>query len=236
VNGRKMDLDFLATTQARETDSFLQIKRAQWIGDVLGEERAFGLLSDNPAFWNGVALYLQRAIVEEAKAVTLAAVGEDIGESNEPGVEDSVEATSTTEEEQINVVGGTITIPAAACSKPTENTGKIIFMPSNQGGMQLHYKRTGGHEVFEYTFEAPAAGKYALNARVVTPSWRQHLLVKVNGDEQPIDVELPHTVGMWDQTEPVEITLVKGQNVLSFSREGDAKGLTIKDFTLKPIK
>jgi len=39
---------------------------------------------------------------------------------------------------------------------------------------------------------------------------------------------------MWDTTQPVEISLVKGKNVLRFSREGATKGLTIKDFTLTP--
>ncbi len=85
---------------------------------------------------------------------------------------------------------------------------------------------------FEYTFDAPAAGRYALTARVVTPSWKQHLLVTANGAEEPIDIALPFTVGMWEETEPVEITLAKGLNILRFTHEG-GKGTTIKDFTLK---
>jgi hypothetical protein len=42
---------------------------------------------------------------------------------------------------------------------------------------------------------------------------------------------------MWETTSPVEITLVKGRNVLRFSHisDGYAKGVTIKDFALKPI-
>ncbi|MHC4199584.1 MAG: carbohydrate-binding protein, partial [Planctomycetota bacterium] len=127
-------------------------------------------------------------------------------------------------------------IPAAACSKPTNSTRKIIFMESNLGGMQLHYGRLGNHEEFQYAFDAPEAGKYALTARVVTPSWKQHLLVAANGAKEPTDIALPFTVGMWDRTQPVEVTLVKGRNVLRFSREGSVKGVTIKDFTLKPMK
>ena len=108
-------------------------------------------------------------------------------------------------------------------------------MESNLGGMQLHYNRIGTPEEFEYTFDAPAAGKYALTARVVTPSWKQHLLVAVNDAKEPIDIALPFTVGMWDKTQPVEVSLVKGRNVLRFSRNEPVKGLTIKDFTLKPL-
>jgi hypothetical protein len=37
---------------------------------------------------------------------------------------------------------------------------------------------------------------------------------------------------MWEETEPVEITLAKGKNILRFTHQG-GKGTTIKDFTLK---
>ena len=126
------------------------MKRAQWVGDVMGEERTFGFLSGNPAFWNGVALYRQRAIIQEAKAVALAAVGEDIGEANESKEKDVIEDVTLTEADRKIVVGqeGVITIPAVACSKPTNSTGKIIFMESNLGGKQLHYSRNGQPEEF----------------------------------------------------------------------------------------
>ena len=233
------DLDFLANTQARAAgEPYMRVKRAQWIGDVLSEPRTFGFLSGSPAFWYGVALYTQRGIIEDAKAKTLAAVGTDIGEANETKEKvDIVKAALTDADRKVVVDSrGVITIPASATSKPTKSTGKIIFMASNLGGKQLHYSRNGKHEDFEYTFDAPAAGKYALTARVVTPSWKQHLLLSVNGAAKPIDIALPFTVGMWDTTQPVEISLVKGKNILRFSREGATKGLTIKDFTLTPVK
>ncbi len=233
------DLNFLATTQARATgEPYLRVKRAHWVGDVVGEKRTFGFVGGDPDFWNGVALYTQRGIIEDARAKTLAAVGEELGEANESKVKYATETATVTEEDRKIAVAddGTITIPAAACTRPTSSTRKILFMPSNLGGMQLHYTRTGRPESFEYTFDAPAAGRYALTARVVTPSWRQHLLVSANGAEEPVDIALPFTVGMWGTTEPVEVSLVKGRNVLRFSREEPVKGLTIKDFTLTPLK
>ncbi len=234
------DLDFLANTQAREhPEAFLQVKRAQWIGLVLGEKPVYGFLSGDPAFWHGVALYRQRAIIERAKAVVLDAVGTDIGEANESQVKEKITASAVTDEDRKIAVGkdGVISIPAVACSKPTNNTQKIKFMPSNRGGMQLHYGRLGGHEEFEYTFEAPAAGTYKLVAKVVTPSWKQHLFVAANGAEKPVDISLPFTVGMWDETEPVEVALVEGRNVLRFSRQHEGlKGVTIREFTLTPAR
>jgi len=241
VMGRNKDLDYLAITQARNNqEAYRAVKRAQWIGDVVGEPRTFGFLSGSPAFWNGVALYTQRAIIEEAKAVALAAVGEELGEANESDVEYAIETATVTEADRKIAVtaGGVITIPAVACSKPTSSTGKIIFMPSVLGGMQLHYSRSGSPEEFEYTFDAPTAGKYTLTARVVTPSWQQHLLIAANDAKELADIALPHTVGMWEETEPVEIELLKGTNVLRFSHKSDGheKGVTIKDFTLTPVK
>jgi len=241
VGGRRIsDLDFLAMTQARMTgEPYMQVLRAQWIGDVMDEPRTFGFLTGDPAFWNGVALYTQRKIIRDADAKTLAAVGEDIGEANETKEKVEIaEVTLSAEDRAITVDdNGVITIPAAASSKPTESTGKILFMPSNLGGKQLHYSRTGDPEDFEYTFDAPEAGKYALTARVVTPSWKQRLTVTTNGSN-PVDIALPFTVGMWDVTEPVEVTLQQGSNVLTFSREHDQglKGVTIRDFTLTPVK
>ena len=239
VKGRNKDLDFLAITQARTIEkAYLQVKRAQWVGDVMGEKRTFGFGSGDPAFWNGVALYRQRGIIQESKAVALAAVGTDIGEANESKVKEAIKAATIAKEDSKIVVGndGVITIPAVACSKPTNSTRKIVFMKSNLGGMQLHYNRTGRGETFEYTFDVPAGGKYKLSARVVTPSWKQHLQVAANGAAEPTDMALPFTVGMWEKTAPVEVNLVKGRNVLRFSRTEPVKGLTIKDFTLTPVK
>ena len=42
-------------------------------------------------------------------------------------------------------------------------------------------------------------------------------------------------VGMWDKTEPVEIDVVKGRNVLRFSRPDATAGVTIREFTLTPV-
>jgi len=233
------DLDFLATTQARMAgDSYLQVKRLQWIGDVMGEPRVFGLLSKaKPGFWYGVSLYKQKEIIATVKAKTLAAVGEDIGEANETKEKvDITKVTMTDADRKISIdAKGVISIPAAATSKPTKSTGKIIFMNSHLGGKQLHYSRTGGHQSFEYTFDAPATGKYRLSARVATPSWKQNLLLVVNDTKQRITIPLPHTVGLWGQSAPVVIELEKGKNLLSFSRAGEVKGVSIKDFTLTPV-
>jgi len=236
------DLDFLATTQARANmTAYMEVKRAQWIGDVLGEKPVYGLHDKGtPGFWYGVSLYQQQKVIKDSKAVVLAAVGENLGEANETGEKEVVKAATLTDaDRKITVAGdGTITIPAVATSTPKNSTGKIRFLPSHLGGMQLHYNRTGGPEDFEYTFDAPAAGDYSLTAKVVTTSPNQHLLLTANGASTPVDVAVPHTVGQWETTPAVRVALAKGKNVLKFSHSatGAAKGVTIKEFALVPVK
>lgn len=242
----RSDWDFLATSKARvNKDSFLQVKRAQWIGDVYGEKRVYGLNSDKPAFWNSLSLNLQRKFNENSNTVTLAAVGTDIGEANESRIKEKVrKASVSAADRKISIASnGVITIPATACSKPTNSTGKIKFMNSFQEGMQLHYEQNGRAQDFEYTFISPAAGKYLLCAQVATPTWKQQLFVSANGSKQSIDLELPHTLGLWEKTKSVLINLTKGKNTLHFSRGKEVttdgrrhKGITIKEFTLTPLK
>jgi len=233
------DLDFLATTQARAVGrDFIQVKRAHWIGSVVGEQWTPGENAKQPpGFWNGVALLTQRKLIEAAGAKALAAVGEDIGEANVSKEKEIYAAVKITDADRAVTTGkdGTITIPAVATTKPTASTGNFLFMASPLGGAQLHYGRSGGPQDFEYAFDAPAAGRYRLNARVVTPSWKQSLTVTANDAGQPVAMPLPFTVGMWETTEPVAIDLVKGRNVLRFSRPDATAGVTIKEFSLTPV-
>jgi len=233
------DTDFLAMTQARMVAAaYPEVQRAQWVGTAVGEKRASGFGAVASGFWNGVALYRQRAIIEKAKAVTLAAVGTDIGEANESKEKESYKTVTVTEPDRKIVTGqdGGITIPAVACSNPTTSTGKIRFMKSYPGGLQMHCNRLGNAEPFEYSFDVPAAGQYALSARVVTVSPDQHLLVAANDAREPVDIAAPYTIGKWEQTQPVEITLVKGKNVLRFTRNEPVRGMSIKEFKLMPVK
>ncbi|MEZ5301996.1 MAG: SUMF1/EgtB/PvdO family nonheme iron enzyme [Verrucomicrobiales bacterium] len=140
----KADKDFLATTQARaDADAFLKVKRAQWVGDALGEKRAFGEAEENPAPWNALALRTQRAIIEASKAKTLGALGEDLGEANESTAAQKVIASPVTEQDKAisAAADGTITIPAAAYSSPKGNTRDVQAMKSFGGGLQVFLPR-----------------------------------------------------------------------------------------------
>lgn len=140
----KNDKNFLATTQARaNATEFLKVKRGQWAGDVTGEKAIYGEDQGAPGFWYGASLRTQREIIEKSSAKTLAALGEELGESNEPTVAEKLMAASVSPEDKRITYGpnGVITIPAAAFTKPSGSTGDVMAMKSFEGGMQVFYPR-----------------------------------------------------------------------------------------------
>jgi hypothetical protein len=222
------DLDFLATTQARAVgEPYLQVKRAQWVGDVLGEKQVFGFSCGEPGLWYGMSLYRQRAIVEQAKAKTLAAVGTNLGEANESAETKAaavVKAAVTDADKKVVVASnGVITIPAPACS------GSVQPMKSFLGGLQAYCAG-----IFNCEVEAPSPGKYQLTARVVTVRDGGKVQPTVNNGKAAADMVIPYTGGRWEQTPPVEVRLVQGKNTLAFSKP--ERGFTFKDITLTPVK
>jgi len=130
---------------------------------------------------------------------------------------------------------GTITIPVAACRSP-KNGEKIRFMESIDGGMQVHYSLSGRRpELLSYTVDIPRAGKYGFTAHVCSVTVDRQFLLRVNR-RTLVDVDIPYTKADWMDTEPVELELKEGRNRISFTQYAPNKGLSIKEFKLKPVK
>ena len=223
--------DFLLETQARaHGQDYLKVLRAQWISRILGEEAYNDRKGVAGGFWSSIAHHQTAAIA--ATAVGLGPLGQELGEANESKEDRKVEQGKPTGADQKIVIGrdGVITIPAVAHSKPT---GSFAAMKSFSGGMQLHC--TGGYKA-EYDFKAPSAGKYALSVLLVTVQQGQKLVVAANDPKAPIEIAVPYTIGKWQQTKPVEVTLAKGGNVLHCALQAGSRGVTIKEFTLTPVK
>ena len=224
-------MDFLLESQARQfPKDFMKVLRAQWLGDAFGQTRFNGNHLGVGGFWPALALAEERAIVaaKHPRVAQRTSPNHFWGPVTIPAADKRIEMFAS----------GKIVIPAVACTQPTNNTEKIRFMKSDLGGMQLHYAHLGKPQTFVYTFDAPAAGKYNLTARVVTVTIDQESLLTVNGAKTPIGIPVPYTAGMWGKTKPVQVALVKGRNVFSFARDNtkDVRGVTIKDFTLTPVK
>jgi hypothetical protein len=219
----------------------MRVKRAQWIGALVGEEPKLGFISlskkkpgteEKPVFWNELALHEQNRIIArlESKRGTSSSTA-------------SVAAKAPVATGKVTVdEKGVITIPSAACSNPTESTKTlfrgecpdlVVFVKNTSGDTLLHLSRySTPDDSFEYTFDTPRGGKYQLVASLVTPKPNQRLFAAANGGAA-VEMTLPYTIGMWDKTAPVEIELKAGKNALKF--HGPAR-VTIKGFTLTPVE
>lgn len=223
--------DFLLETQAREHGpDYLKVLRAQWISRVLGEPQYNDRKKITGGFWSSMAHYQMGVLA--STAVALGPLGQELGEANEPQGKQKVEQPKLIEGDKKVVIApnGVITIPTVAFTKPS---GYHAAMRSYAGGMQLHC--TGGFKA-DYAVEVPQAGKYALTARVVTVQEGQKFLLAANDAKAPVEIAVPYTLGKWQQTKPVEISLVPGKNTIHFSLQDGSRGVTIKEFLLTPLK
>jgi len=148
------DVDFLSSSKARKDEkAFLRVKRAQWIGDVFGEKRVYGendpslrfnsQVTLKPHFWNQMALQAQREIISDLKAVTLEALGADLGESNEPTIAQQILSTPISADDKVIRYSqdGVISIPAAAYTQTSGQPREVLAMKSFEGGMQIFLPR-----------------------------------------------------------------------------------------------
>ena len=246
-----IDLNFLASSQARNHPSdFLRVKRAQWIGTVVGEAPMLGLVvsgapnkagnnnakksaeQEKPGFWTYLALHEQQRVIANLPS-----------DANKKPVSKPAETPAPVATGTITTdASGVITIPASACSHPTQSTQAayrsglrdlVTFLKNSSGDTYLRLSRFATEsDSFEYTFTAPGAGTYQLTAKVATPHWDQVLHVSTNGGE-PVPFALPYTKALWDTTEPVKIQLKQGENVLKF--HGPAR-VVAHHFILAPAK
>jgi len=96
---------------------------------------------------------------------------------------------------------------------------------------------TGTASHFEYKVNVTKAGRYALTAEVVTMNYKQSLTLKVNGDATEHTLELPFTLGGWQDSPAIIVELKAGDNTLEFFRQNPPQyGISIKEFRLKPIQ
>lgn len=236
INGMP-PMDFLLKSQAQEDpEGFKQVLMCEWLGGALGEDapRDYG---SSGGFWRLLGFYKQQAIVEDQKIEDIGTTGEELAESNVSSEKEDVAQIEIPEEFRKIIVAedGTITIPVAACRSP-KNGEKVRFMESIDGGMQVHYGLQGQRpELLSYAVELAEAGNYEFTAHVCTVTMDRQFLLRVNR-RTLVEVDIPYTKADWMDTKPVEIELKEGRNRISYTHYAPNKGVSIKEFKLKPVK
>jgi formylglycine-generating enzyme required for sulfatase activity len=230
-------MEFLLLSQAQEDpEGFKKALMCEWLGKALGEAAPSNYGSSG-GFWSLLGLYKKHAIVEDEKIKDIGATGEELAESDVSTEKEEIEKIEIPEKfRKITMAeDGTITIPVAACKSP-ENGEKIRFMESFDGGIQAHYGLMGQRpELFSYSINVPKAGKYELTAHVCTVTVDRQALLRVNR-RTLLDIDIPFTRADWMDTEPVELDLKEGRNRIGYTHYTPNKGVSIKHFTLKPVK
>ncbi len=228
-------MEFLLESQAQQDPQGLkQALMCEWLGNALGEAAPSNYGSSG-GFWRLLGFYRKQAIVEDQKIEDIGSTGADLAESNVSSEKEEIEQIKIADKfRKITLAeDGTITIPVAGCRSP-KNGEKIRFMESIDDGMQLHYSLGGSRpELLSYTVNTPKAGKYEFTAHVCTVTVERQFLLRVNR-RTLVDVDIPYTKADWMDTEPVILDLKEGRNTLMFTLKTPNKGISIKQFKLKP--
>jgi hypothetical protein len=102
--------------------------------------------------------------------------------------------------------------------------------------MQLHYQRLGSQpEILKYSVEVPSAGKYEMTMNVCTVSEEDPVIARLNR-RTIVNTILPYTKGTWQRTKPETIELREGRNTIQFTYRAPNRGVSFKDFQLKPLE
>ncbi len=219
---------FLQETQAREhTEHYIKVLRAQWVSRALNEPQYNDRRKVAGGFWSNLSNDISAHLA--STAVSLGPLGQELAEANEPEDKKANNTNASASGEKPELLpDGSIRIPAAAFSKPD---GKYSSMKSIDEGFQIH--AFGGFKA-QYEMEVSKAGKYEFTAQVATVQTDQVFLLSVDASSQPMESPVPYTKGLWQNTEPMVIELSEGKHVINFGLKAGSRGVTIKDFKLKP--
>jgi hypothetical protein len=218
---------FLLEAQARaHTGEHIKVLRAEMVSRILGEPAYNERRNVDGGFWSRVALFQSRGLA--ANAPDLGALGQELAEANESEQKLQSE-TAAKADREIQEKDGVFTVPAVAHK---ETSGKSATMRSFAGGMQIH--AFGGFKT-EYKINTSRPGNYLLTAKVATAQTGQVFHFTVNNGEA-VEQPVPYTIGLWQTTEALPVTLKSGTNNLHFEIAEGSRGVTIKEFTLTPAK
>jgi len=243
--GDRAGPDFFLEAQARESRAdFQKILRGSWVAEALGEPPV-GMNWDKEGShsgygqggpWGALMLYAKKISVAKTPVAPRA-----VGPSLVPTKAAALIAKWPTKQPTPTVIygsDGTITIPAAAFTSKNRSAS-MTTMPSMGPGEQLLHNGCAssvgppclnpGSSSFEYTVKVADARTYYLTANFTTWHMSQDLLLSVNGDAKTQVVPVFYTVGWWNQTQPIAVDLIKGDNTLSFTRYS-TRELVFKEF------
>jgi len=244
-HGTRSGPDFKLETDSREfREEYQRVLRGSWAAAALGETpvsagwtphnpKSFGIGGNWSALMFGAKLNATSAPFPP-RALNVSVV---------PTKTDALIARWNVSEPAANVtvgVDGSITIPATAVAWMNSSAQINITKSGDSGSQLMHLAGSfldANSTAFEYVIDSEEGGAYYLTTNFTTWHVNTDLQLTVNHSMVPLEIPLFYTGGYWKETQPVEVTLVKGLNILRFTRKLGA-GIVIKQFFLlktKPI-
>lgn len=241
--------NFSLETKAREfRGEFQRVLRAGWVTNARGDAPVNPAWNQHAAhglgeggLWNALALYAKKysTVYVHNNIQPVRPIGPSVVPSKVSALIDKfktrpvVPAISTGPD-------GTITIPAAAFSSKNMSAA-ISVVPSADSGLQILHNGGGPQSdpastAWAYTIDAADDAVMFLTANFTTWHMQTTLNLRVATSSSAIEVPVFYTVGYWNQTQPVEIMLTKGPNVLTFDRGHSSCELVFKAFLLYATK
>jgi hypothetical protein len=248
--GDRGGMDFFLETQAREVlPEFQKIMRGDWVASARGDapiDERWTFRPGNGAggLWSALMLYSKKIVaagagpfnrtIPPAVAPIVNKVDALLARWAQPPAPPTPITTAA---------DGTITIPAASFTLKAR-TASAVIMRSVDEGEQLISNGCASSvgppcfnpstSIISYTVTANAAGTFYLTANFSTYHMNQDMYVAVNGGANK-SLPMFYTVGWWNRTQPVEVTLAKGANTVAFTRTSD-RDVAFKEFVLATTK
>ena len=239
---------FYLETRCREYRAdYQKVLRAEWTSAALVETPVSKKWTPHAPTsygtggpWSALGLYLQKI------ATKVQAPPRTKGPSVVPTKVDAFISRWNTAEPAPSITpgpDGSIIIPAAAFK--SKNASAPITVEKSAGdpgsGLQINHAAGNfldpGSTAIEYEIDSAEGGTFFFTANFTTWHINTDLQLSTNTTTTPLEIPVFWTVGYWNETQPVEVTLLKGRNVLRFVRQLGA-AIVIKEFLMlkqKPV-
>lgn len=229
--------DFYLETQVREYQSdFQKVLRGQWVAEALQQDPAAVETHGKGGLWSALMLYSKKLTIQEkgqapARPVPSSLMDNKVEALIKKWSQQQPTPSISTDED------GTINIPAAAFSSKAKvmsvgtSADQGVQVLHNGGGVLEHYNNS----IFEYEVVSQEESTYYLVANFTTYHRDQDLLFRLNSATEDQKVGLYYPFGHWKETQPLQIKLAKGKNVLRFARIS-SRPVVFKEFFLYATK
>jgi len=235
--------DFMEEVNARyavsENEYYEKVTLLECLADACKEkmkkDEEFEFVDPNRV-WRSLALIQRKILADQVRAdsfqrtgptVVISKIDKFIQNINENAPALSVEKRDN----------GTIIIPAASFKESNEKK-HVRSHQSFEGGNQLHLVDGEGYVTYEIpeSISFQEDKDYMLSVTVSTVHLtQQNLKIEINNEATIYEIEIPYTMGEWQETEPIEIEAGSLSRMKFYRRKAsDCFGLAIKEITLSP--